>query len=250
MHSAIEIPPLKKHPPTEVSCTEDSYCSQIALGKCAASTVQHASHVAKPDHNDATDAAFATAMLHSVNFVSTDDSPDIRMQRSPGAAADQLPQSSQPVPPGDPLDDSPLPNCPTWDITRTERDKQVLSERRRASDGTPAMRGLSIRYGLGRKPQRSPERSPVLCFVASVVACSLERCRQELGIETTTSPVGNGANQRSDLQGCGSANSGTLSRTTRRVQPQTDEQRGKRACARGSISKAMKGLVGGAAQLC
>ena len=35
------------------------------------------------------------------------------------------------------------------------------------------------------------------------------------------------------------------------MQPQTDEQRGKRACAltaRGSISKAMKGLVGGAAQ--
>ena len=33
--------------------------------------------------------------------------------------------------------------------------------------------------------------------------------------------------------------------------PQTDEQRGKRACAltaRGSISKAVKGLVGGAAQ--
>ena len=35
------------------------------------------------------------------------------------------------------------------------------------------------------------------------------------------------------------------------TQPQTDEQRGKRACAltaRGFISKAMKGLVGGAAQ--
>ena len=35
------------------------------------------------------------------------------------------------------------------------------------------------------------------------------------------------------------------------MQPQTDEQRGKRACAltaRGSISKAMKGLVGGAAE--
>ena len=31
-----------------------------------------------------------------------------------------------------------------------------------------------------------------------------------------------------------------------KTQPQTDEQRGKRACARGSISKAMKGLAGGA----
>ena len=42
-----------------------------------------------------------------------------------------------------------------------------------------------------------------------------------------------------------------LRRTARRVQPQTGAQRGKRACAltaRGSISKAMKGLVCGAAQ--
>ena len=48
----------------------------------------------------------------------------------------------------------------------------------------------------------------------------------------------------------GQQNSGPLRRTARRVQSQTDEQRGKRACAlvaRGSISKATKGLVGGAA---
>ena len=54
-----------------------------------------------------------------------------------------------------------------------------------------------------------------------------------------------GANQRSDL------NSGPLRTSARRVQAQRDEQRGKRVCAltaRGSISKAMKGLVGGAAQ--
>ena len=46
-------------------------------------------------------------------------------------------------------------------------------------------------------------------------------------------------------------NSGPLRRTAGKTQPQTDEQRGKRACAliaRGSISKAMKGLVGVAAQ--
>ena len=45
--------------------------------------------------------------------------------------------------------------------------------------------------------------------------------------------------------------SGPLRRRQRIMQPQTDEQRGKRACAltaRKSISKAMKGLVGGAAQ--
>ena len=49
----------------------------------------------------------------------------------------------------------------------------------------------------------------------------------------------------------GQQNSGPLRRTAGKTQPQTEEQRGKRACAltaRGSISKAMKGLVGGAAQ--
>ena len=49
----------------------------------------------------------------------------------------------------------------------------------------------------------------------------------------------------------GQQNSGPLRRTATRLQPQTDIQRGKRACAltaRGSISKAMNGLVGGAAQ--
>ena len=35
----------------------------------------------------------------------------------------QLLQSSQPVPPGEPLDDSPLPNCPIRNIVLTDRDK-------------------------------------------------------------------------------------------------------------------------------
>ena len=48
----------------------------------------------------------------------------------------------------------------------------------------------------------------------------------------------------------GQQNSGSL-RTAGKTQPQTDEQRGTRACAltaRGSVSKSMKGLVGSAAQ--
>ena len=43
------------------------------------------------------------------------------------------PGSSQPVPPGDPFDDSTLPNCPIWDVVITERDKQLLVDFRRAS---------------------------------------------------------------------------------------------------------------------
>ena len=49
----------------------------------------------------------------------------------------------------------------------------------------------------------------------------------------------------------GQQHSGPLRRKKRGMQPQTDEQRGKRACALtawGSISKAMKGLVGRASQ--
>ena len=77
------------------------------------------------------------------------------------AAGQQLPQSSQPVPPGEPLDDSPLPNCPTRDVVLTKRQAA-----HRASlglgDGTPAMCRLSQRHGLGRESRRSHERTPVL----------------------------------------------------------------------------------------
>ena len=68
------------------SLAAHGHCSQIAWGNCAVLTVHPASHVALSDHNDATNAAFATATPHSVNFVPgipfrTDDSPDIRLQR-------------------------------------------------------------------------------------------------------------------------------------------------------------------------
>ena len=46
------------------------------------------------------------------------------------APGQQLPQSSQPVPPGEPLDDSPLPNCPIRDVVLTDR---VAPELRRSS---------------------------------------------------------------------------------------------------------------------
>ena len=91
MRVTVQIPPLTKHPPTKVSCstcvknTEDSNCSQKALGNFAVSTVQPASFVALSDHKDATGAASVRAILHSVNFgwailFRTDDSPDIRLQ--------------------------------------------------------------------------------------------------------------------------------------------------------------------------
>ena len=42
------------------------------------------------------------------------------------ATGQQLPQSSQPVPQGETLDDSPLPNCSIRDVVLTDRDKQLL----------------------------------------------------------------------------------------------------------------------------
>ena len=75
----------------------------------------------------------------------------------------QLLQSSQPVPPREPLDDSPLPKCLIRNIVLTDRDKTApLRASPDLGDGTPAMCGLSIRHGLGRKSRRSHERSPVL----------------------------------------------------------------------------------------
>ena len=77
----------------------------------------------------------------------------------------QLLHSSQPVPPGEPLDDSPLPNCSIWNTVLTDRDKQLLSEPRRASAmALPRRVVLSIRHGLGRKSRGSHERSPVLAL--------------------------------------------------------------------------------------
>ena len=49
------------------------------------------------------------------------------------ATGQQLLQSAQPVPPGEPLDDSPLPNCPIWDVVLTDRERQLLTELRCAS---------------------------------------------------------------------------------------------------------------------
>ena len=87
------------------------------------------------------------------------------------AAGQHLPQNSQPAPPGEPLDDSPLPNCPFRDVVLIDR--------------------------------------------------------------------------------VGQQSRGPLRRRARKTQPHSDEQRGKRDCAltaRGSISKATKGVVGGASQ--
>ena len=165
----------QSRPPTMASyCTwfrntEDSDCSQKAWRSCAILTEPHVSPVTHSGRDDAALATSAEVILHSKTFVLAIPFQDRRQPGHQDAAPDgmpvgqQPPQRLQPVLPGDPLDDSPLPNCLTRNIVFTDRDKQLLVELRRASaDGTPALRCLSSRHCLGRKPRRSHERSPVL----------------------------------------------------------------------------------------
>ena len=175
-----------------------------------------------------------------------------------GAAAGQhLPQNSQPVPPGEPLDDSPLPNCPSRDVVLTDRDKQLLSELRRAS-AMALPRCLVSRYASAWAESLEGAMSS---HQSSTLLCSY-RCRLLLA------EIPKGVDRNSELKQrlqlwewgqvsvlickvLGQQNSGQFRRRVGKTQPQTDEQRGKRACAlsaRGSINKAVKGLVGGAAQ--
>ena len=161
------------------------------------------------------------------------------------------------MPPGEPLDDSPLPNCPIRDIVLTDRDKQLRPELRRASAmALPrcVVSRCAAAWTESFEGAMSGHQSwALLCryrcrLLFAEIPKGVDRnseLKQRLHLWET--------GQISDLicKVLGQQNSGPLRRTARRVQPQTDEQRGKRPCAltaRGSISKAMKGLVGGAAQ--
>ena len=247
-------PAATKHPPTKVSCstwvknTEVSSCSQKALGNCAASTVQPASSVALSDHNDATDAASVRAIHHSVNIVwailfRTDDSSDITECSAQRCARRSAPSSEL------------HSQCPQVTLLTTARCQLQTTRQagaRRASlglrNGTLAVRGLSPRHGLGRKSRRSHGRTPVSLPWSPVPCCNPER-NSELKQRLHLCETGQISDLISKVQG--QQNSEPLRRRARRMQPQTDEQRGKRAfalTARGSINKAMKGLVGSAAQ--
>ena len=153
-----------------------------------------------------------------------------------------------------PLDDSPLPPHPEH---RPDRSRQAIALRAPPGFGvgTPALCGLTMRHGLGRKPRRSHERSEVLglalplemSLLLAVIPKSVDR-NSELKRRLHLWESG----QINALIGLvlGQQNSGPLRKTAGKPQPQTHEQRGRRACvltARGSISKATKGLVGGAA---
>ena len=77
------------------------------------------------------------------------------------------------------------------------------------------MRGLSI-HGMGGNVWPPVVGAPVPQPLSPAPSRDPSRRRQELGIETTTSPVGNGANQWSDLQSCRSAEFWAASQNSKR----------------------------------
>ena len=132
----------------------------------------------------------------------------------------------------------------------TERDKQLLAELRRASEMALPPCILSLCHGVGRKLQRSHQRSPVL-GCAWPLPLPLALGRGPLMHRQKDFDCGRRSRSVSLFPRYWGSNSGPLRRRKRATQTQTDEQRGKRTCAltaQGSISKATKGWVGGAAQ--
>ena len=155
------------------------------------------------------------------------------------------------MPPGEPLDDSPLPNCPIRDTVFTERDKQLLTEllrwhsRGAWSLDTPR---------LGQKASREPGHQPwaLLCryrcrLLFAEIPKGVDRnseLKQRLHLWET-------GQKRPDLRGPGSAKFWTASQNSKEGAATDRRTAGNRACALTaprSISNAMKGLVGGAAQ--
>ena len=92
----------------------------------------------------------------------------------------QFPQSSQPVPPGEPLD-SPLPNCPIRDVVLTDRDKHLLGELRLAS-AMALPRCVVSRYATAWAESFEGAMSGHQCWallcVVTVFACSLPKSRK------------------------------------------------------------------------
>ena len=191
MRSVAQIPPLTWRPQMEVSCsiwsrnTEVSCCLQTVWGNCRGLVARPVLLAGPSGRSGVTAAASAKATLLSVNFalgtpIRTDDSPGIRTQR-PGQRYGSW--SATPS--------EPAPELP-YSGRRSDRGRQAAARRASPgfSDGTSAMRGVSIRYGLGRKPGRRHERSPVLGGTLSIplspAPCrNPETCQQELGAEAT-----------------------------------------------------------------
>ena len=147
-----------------------------------------------------------------------------------GGTSMDLLQSSQPVHPGEPLDDSPLPNCPIQNIVLADRDRQLLSELRRTS-------AMAL-------PRCVVSRDATAWAESLEGAMSGYRYRCRLLFAEIPKGVDRNSELKQRLQLwesgqitaligllVGQQNSRPLRRTTGKTQPHKDEQRGRRACA-------------------
>ena len=144
--------------------TGDNGCFQNALRSSAISIVQPEKIVTPSGRGDVVDAPSAEVILRSETFLlaipfRTVANPDTRMQR-PAARppVQQPPQSSQPVPPGDSLNDSPLPNWlpSATSFSRSETSSYSPNFAGPFCDGSPALEALSLVSRL--HGQRGPQR--------------------------------------------------------------------------------------------
>ena len=79
---------------------------------------------------------------------------------------------------GEPLDDSPLPNFPIRDVVLTDRDKQLVTELRRAS-AMALPRCVASRYSTAWAEYLEGAMSGhQSCSAATAVACSLLKSRK------------------------------------------------------------------------
>ena len=112
---------------------------------------------------------------------------------------------------------------------------------------------VAIRSSLGREPRRSPQLSPILGDPLPTSVPNIARSRPkgfDRNAELKRSQQMWEAGEAHDDIGriLGQQHTGQQNSDGKKMQLQTEEQRGKRACAltaRGSISKAMKVRLGG-----
>ena len=89
---------------------------------------------------------------HCRAHTATGDSRGKYFPRSAPPRLHQPPIGSQPIPQGESLEDSPLPNSPIRDTVITERDAQLLGNLHRLSDGHSAKHCIALRHSVGREP--------------------------------------------------------------------------------------------------
>ena len=227
----------------------DSDCFPKTLGSCVRGACVLCIAIRS---RDATGAVLATATHHFGNFVLgtpfrkagsmgisvylVEARPWINNGHQDAAASrlaleQQLPQSSPPVPPGEPLDDSPLPNCPIRDAVLTDRDKQLLSDLRRDS-GMALPREWSLATPRQRrKSRRSHEQTPVLGSTSSL-PLSLAPCCSDWPGPGSAEFWAAAQNNREDATAEGrTAWEASLCLDSSRLHQQSHEGTGWRCCA-------------------